>query len=243
MSFIIPQRIKLAIQTFSETQIPSCNISKTRRGFCGVVSEKFFNWLKTESAISREIEPVDLKTAKGANIRVLRIKSGIGQGADLYIKKVCFCNDTCPEENATTKAASAECERKISEGFPLKTNKASGKKVRNTPDCGHYAIILSDNDSLIVKKEDYILDFTYKQMLVQRNRNTNKFKNGNVNTNLDRLSAYYLATGVETTKSRTARWHKEYQCPSKHIYPISSSGGSRKIRNKYRNTTQKSIRL
>lgn len=242
MGFIIPERIKLAIQTFSETQTQSCNTSKSRRGFCGIVSEKFFNWLKTESAISREIESVDLKTAKGANIRVLRIKNGIGQGADLYIKKICFCDDTCPEENATTIAASAECERKISEGFPLKTNKASGKKVRNTPNCGHYAILLSDNDSLIVKKEDYILDFTYKQMLVKRNRITNKFKNGNVNTNLDKLDPYYLATGAETTKSRTARWHKEYQCPSKHIYPI-SSGGSRKIRNKYRNTTQKSIRL
>jgi hypothetical protein len=243
MGFIIPERVKLAIQKFSENKMSCLKAGKSRRGFCGVASANFFEWLQTESAISSEIEPVELKTAKGANIRVLRIKNGVKQGTNLYIKKVCFCNDTCPEENPATKAASAECERKISEGFPLKTNKASGKQVRNTPDCGHYAIILSDNDSLIVKTEDYILDFTYKQMLVQRNRKNNIFKNGNVNTNLDKLSPYYLATGVETTKKRTARWHKEYQCPSKHIYPINSRGGSRKIRNKNRNTTLKSIRL
>ena len=240
MGFIIPERLTSAIQKFSDTRMKCYNSGKSRRGFCGVASGDFFEYLQRDSAISREIKPVDLKTTKGANIRVLHIKGGISEGINLYIKKVCFCNDTCPEENATTKEASAECERKISEGFPLKTNKTTGKQARNTPDCGHYAIILSDNDSLIVKKEDYILDFTYKQMLVERQRNTNKFKNGNVNTNLDKLNSYYLATGAETTKKRTARWHKEYQCPSKHIYPI---GGSRKIRNKYLNTTQKSKRL
>jgi hypothetical protein len=80
---------------------------------------------------------------------------------NIYIKKCCICQNNCKNSNSCIKTSGVNCN-------------------------GHYILIISTNDDTIVNNDDYVLDYTYKQMLVSRN-NENKYR-----TYLEQLPRYLL---------------------------------------------------
>jgi len=227
----IPERIRLAFDQFNsklKQSVSTCS----RRGFCGVASEDFFKFLVNESKIKSEITVWNqTKTADNVEIPMLKIKNGFSQFKDLYIKRVCFCDTPCATNEAsqlTRNKAIADCKHKISSGDQRKAS------------CGHWAIMLSDHSTTEIKQTDYILDFTYKQMLVPSKPNhssyrpENTFLNGEKQVTVGSLPEYYLSPISGTSVSRTPKWRNDYVCPEKQIYPITFKGGRRKKRRTYK---------
>lgn len=234
MAFAIPENVQKTINAYTTTLIsPALNRTLTHRGECGATTENFFTWLMYDSPIYEDIETKFSKTEKGIDIPIIVFNNGLGPSQHVYFKRVCFCDETCAKEGVKPEKT-LQCVQFIDEG-----------KARFAA-CGHFAIIISNNDSLKISETDYILDFTYKQMLVPRKVRPNCSAVHYVDTNeieyngktimMGNLSPYYLSTVGNISKTRTARWKKEYYCPSKHIYPISFSGGSLKRRTKRRKT-------
>jgi len=167
-------------------------ISPSRRGFCGVVANDFFEWLKGGSSI---VKVTEVCVEKGREIVCMLFDKATG----IYFKRVCFCQiDKCSDIGRLTACVTQ--------------NKTSTVKM-----CGHYAIILSNTDSLKTSSNDYILDFTYQQMLYD------------AGIPAPIVPAYYISRlGKVFTERRTPRWETQYKCPSKHIVSTrkAASGGS-----------------
>jgi hypothetical protein len=156
-------------------------ISASRRGFCNIVAEDFFEWLEAGNSL---VKVTEVCVKKGTDTVCMLLD----RQNNIYFKRVCFCQI----EKCSDIERLAAC---------VATN--NGGIVKS---CGHFAIILSDTDSLKTSVNDYILDFTYEQMLHDEGAAANAGP------------PYYIARlGEVFTKRRTPRWETQYRCPSKHI--------------------------
>lgn len=162
-------------------------IEPMRRGFCGVISEDFFDWLR-EGNSTVQVDEVCRKKVSDSACTLVDRKAGV------FFKRVCFCQIS----DCGNKPAIETCQNQNAHGVVHK--------------CGHYAIILSNTADLTVAPTDFILDFTYIQMLYKGDE-----------TPPDDLPPYYFAR-VKELKSRTARWNTEYKCPPKYV--VSTRGGA-----------------
>jgi hypothetical protein len=59
----------------------------------------------------------------------------------IYIKKCCICENQCTDDKPCILTRGSKCD-------------------------GHYIVIISENNESTINENDYVLDYTYKQMLV-----------------------------------------------------------------------------
>ncbi len=120
------------------TSFNSCDLSTytgTRRGFCGKIN---INYFLKKLITDKHVKCILISDAtRDQTVDIYQYKE-----KELYFKRVCICDKPCSESN--------KCSR-----------------IKNKQECdGHHIIIVSKNQSLIIDEtNDYVIDFTYKQML------------------------------------------------------------------------------
>jgi hypothetical protein len=109
---------------------------------------------------------------------------------DLYIKRLCICDTLCGE------------------------SLCSKNKIKNTCD-GHHTIVISSSPDLNINDEtDYVIDFTYKQMLINHDDEENIVKLAEI----EKLPKYLFMKLKDYLKYSTVqRWQDNITNPCRFI--------------------------
>ena len=170
----------------------------------------------------------------------------------LYKKIFDDFSNTCKIPNWQTTTRRGFCGKSVTEFFTyllnisgerfniVKNDKISmihdnlGNKYfkRLSFDGSHYAILISNTNGLEIADEDYILDFTYKQMIVNSNQTArNAAAAASRSATLAAVNAIgiasdYLLLPFSEIKDRfsTAKWQKNYVAPVKSVISAARPG-------------------
>lgn len=180
--------------------VNSCDLATytgTRRGFCGEIN---INTFLKKLIADRHVKCVLIPDAsRDQTVDIYQFKD-----KELYLKRVCICDKPC--------SASSKCSR-----------------IKNKQECdGHHIIILSKNKTLIIDEtNDYVIDFTYKQMLF-----SHMIEDSNVEF-IARLPEYlflpfnqfinYYQSNPEFKEENINRWQANITFPCKIIISVTEN--------------------
>lgn len=130
---------------------------------------------------------------EGKNVQIYRLDD------DTFIKRLCVCDSPCGPSNCSTLKTKLSCD-------------------------GHHALIVSPrNDLTIDENTDYVIDFTYKQMLYGSEHNPTipeeekENKPANIRT-LESLPGYlFMKYKDYINYGTTSVWRKNITNPCKNI--------------------------
>lgn len=130
------EKIKKLLDTYDKNVMATCS-NITRRGFCGQINiSTVFSNLITDL----KLEQINLeRTRQDLPNQIIDIQR---LDDTTYIKRLCICDKVCGDNNCAKYKDKLHCD-------------------------GHHVIIVSPRkDTEIDVNNDYVIDFTYKQMLV-----------------------------------------------------------------------------
>ena len=178
------------------------SLPHTRRGQCGQINVTcFINYLFNDNLLERiVINSCDIDRKE--DIIMYKFSSCL-DGKYIYFKRLCICDYKTVHKNCNNEKTLLTCD-------------------------GHHVILISDNNKIDIDYDnDYIIDFTYKQMLCTPDKDDDTC----CKNEFDKLPSYLFMSVTEYQEKykQIKLWEDNITCSTKFIITMIKSGDENTI--------------